>query len=170
MADGRSDGALLDVRGLRTHFELRRFGFLKVGTVRAVDGISFQLKPGEAVAVVGESGCGKSTLVKTLLGIHPPTEGEIVFNGRDISKFDAATLKWYRSQIGYVQQDPYGALPPFMPANRILEEPLIINGVTDKAEREERIARSSPRSSSRPSRTSCTSSPTCSRAASSSAW
>ena len=139
MADARSDGALLDVRGLRTHFELRRFGFIKVGTVRAVDGISFQLKQGEAVAVVGESGCGKSTLVKTLLGIHPPTEGEIIFDGRDISKFDAATLKWYRSRIGYVQQDPYGALPPFMPAHRILEEPLIINGVADKAERDERI-------------------------------
>jgi len=139
MNEESAKGALLDVRGLRTHFELRRFGFLRVGSVKAVDGISFSLAQGEAVAVVGESGCGKSTLVKTLLGIHPPTEGEIIFNGRDISSFDAATLKWYRSQIGYVQQDPYGALPPFMPAHRILEEPLIINGVKDPSERAERI-------------------------------
>ncbi len=139
MSDPTTNGALLDVRNLRTHFELRRFGFLRVGFVKAVDGISFSLGQGEAVAVVGESGCGKSTLVKTLLGIHPPTEGEIIFNGRDISKFDSATKKWYRSQIGYVQQDPYGALPPFMPAHRILEEPLIINGVSSKVERQERI-------------------------------
>jgi peptide/nickel transport system ATP-binding protein len=107
--------------------------------VQAVDGVSFSLKSGEAIAIVGESGCGKSTLAKTLLGIHFPTDGHITFDGKKLEELDGQGKQWYRSQIGYVQQDPYGALPPFMNVRRILEEPLIINGIKDKAERETRI-------------------------------
>lgn len=130
------DGVLLSVRGLHTWFELRRWGFIRVGYVRAVDGVSFDLKRGEAVAVVGESGCGKSTLAKTILGLHLPTRGEIAFQGRAVQGEE--DLRWYRSRVGYVQQDPYGALPPFMNVHRILDEPLIVNGVRDD---ERRIAR-----------------------------
>ncbi|MDQ7848991.1 MAG: ABC transporter ATP-binding protein [Armatimonadota bacterium] len=133
------DDVLLSVRDLHTWFELRRLGFVRVGWVRAVDGVSFDLLRGEAVAVVGESGCGKSTLAKTILGLHPPTRGEIVFDGRRVH--GSEDLRWYRSRVGYVQQDPYGALPPFMPAQRILEEPLLINGVTRIEERMRRIRR-----------------------------
>ncbi len=133
------DDVLLSVRDLHTWFELRRLGFVRVGWVRAVDGVSFDLLRGEAVAVVGESGCGKSTLAKTILGLHPPTRGEIVFDGRRVH--GAEDLRWYRSRVGYVQQDPYGALPPFMPAQRILEEPLLINGVARAEERMRRIRR-----------------------------
>lgn len=133
------DGTLLSVRDLHTWFELRRWGFIHAGYVRAVDGVSFDLRYGEAVAIVGESGCGKSTLAKTILGLHRPTRGEIVFGGKSLSGLGTDGMQWYRSQVGFVQQDPYGALPPFMDARRILEEPLIINGVVRRAERERRI-------------------------------
>ncbi|MDR5708687.1 MAG: ABC transporter ATP-binding protein [Armatimonadota bacterium] len=128
------DEMLLQVRDLHTWFELRRWGFVHVGWVRAVDGVSFALRPGEAVAVVGESGCGKSTLARTLLGLVPPFRGEILFEGRPLH----ADLFGARSRMGYVQQDPYGALPPFLTVRRILEEPLRIHG-TPARERTRRI-------------------------------
>jgi peptide/nickel transport system ATP-binding protein len=130
---------LLSIQDLHIWFELRRFGFGHAGYVRAVDDVSFDLYQGEAIAVVGESGCGKSSLMKAILGLHRPTKGVISYNGKDINKLDAKGMKWYRSQVGYVQQDPFGALPPFMTLHRILEEPLIIGGVKDKAERLQRI-------------------------------
>lgn len=132
---------LVSVRELYTWFELRHFGFLRLGYVRAVDGVSFDLARGEAVAFVGESGCGKSTLARTLLGLHKPTRGEVVFEGRHLESFSAQELKRYRASVGYVQQDPYGALPPFMDVRRILSEPLIVHGVKGRAERERRIRR-----------------------------
>ena len=131
------DAVLLTVRQLRTWFELRRWGFVRVGFVRAVDGVDFELRRGEAVAVVGESGSGKSTLAKTILGLHLPNRGEIIFDGRKVS--GEKDLRHYRSRVGYVQQDPYGALPPFMNVQRILEEPLAINGVANRGERMRRI-------------------------------
>ncbi len=131
--------ALLSIRDLRVWFELRRFGFGHAGYVRAVDGVSFDLAPNETIAVVGESGCGKSSLMKTILAINRPTRGEVLFENRRVNDLTGRELQWYRTQIGYVQQDPYGALPPFMTVQRILQEPLIIAGVKDKAERERRI-------------------------------
>jgi peptide/nickel transport system ATP-binding protein len=130
---------LLSIKDLRVWFELRRFGFGVAGHVKAVDGVTFDLMQGEAIAIVGESGCGKSSLMKTILGLNTPTAGSIVYNGRDISHLNGSDLKWYRSQVGYVQQDPFGALAPFMTIERILEEPLVVNGVKDKKERMRRI-------------------------------
>ena len=130
---------LLSIRDLHVWFELRRFGFGHAGYVRAVDGVSFDLNHGEAIAVVGESGCGKSSLMKTILGLHMPTQGNVNFEGKNINEMGVKGLRWYRSNVGYVQQDPYGALPPFMNVMRILEEPLIINGVKDRDERLRRI-------------------------------
>lgn len=132
---------LLSVRNLHTWFEIRKFSFIKAGEVRALDGVDFDLYPGEAISIVGESGCGKSTLAKTILGLHPPTQGEITFAGRKMSELDSHGMKAYRSHVGYVQQDPYAALPPFMTVQKILDEPMIINGVTDPAERAKRIKR-----------------------------
>lgn len=129
------DGILLSVKDLHTHFELRRGAFGRAGFVRAVDGVSFELRQGEAIAVVGESGCGKSTLARTVLGLYRPTKGEVSFEGRRLDGL--RDLRWYRSQIGYVQQDPYGALPPFMNVYRILAEPLVINNF--QGDRERRI-------------------------------
>ena len=130
---------LLSVRELRVWYELRRWGFAHAGYVRAVDGVTFDLHRRESIAVVGESGCGKSSLMKTILGLVPITDGAIIFDGRPLSRLDSAGLRWYRSQVGFVQQDPFGALAPFMTVQRILEEPLIINGVKSRAERLDRI-------------------------------
>lgn len=130
---------LLSVDDLRVWFELRRWGFSIVGYVRAVDGVNFDLNYGESVAVVGESGCGKSSLMKTILGLNKITEGEIRFEDTQVSALTRQEMTAYRGNLGFVQQDPYGALPPFMSIEAILEEPLIIHGVSDKAERRQRI-------------------------------
>jgi len=131
--------ALLSIQELRVWFELRKFGFGHAGYVHAVDGVSFDLGHGEAIAVVGESGCGKSSLMKTILALHSPTKGEITFQGKKLTELDSKEMQWYRSQVGYVQQDPYGALAPFMNIKKILEEPLIVGGVKSKEERERRV-------------------------------
>jgi peptide/nickel transport system ATP-binding protein len=129
---------LLSVRNLHTWYELRQRMFGRAGYVRAVDGVTFDLAEGEAIAVVGESGCGKSSLAKTILGLYRPTRGELFFQSKPIHTANTRILRWYRSQVGFVQQDPYGALPPFMTVRRILEEPLIIHGIRTP-QRQERI-------------------------------
>jgi peptide/nickel transport system ATP-binding protein len=133
---------LLSIDDLHVWFELRRFGFGHAGYVKAVDGVTFEVHHGEAIAVVGESGCGKSSLMKTILGLYKPTKGKIVFDDKDLASLNTQGMHWYHSHVGYVQQDPYGALAPFMNVERILEEPLIINGVKDKDERIQRIRKS----------------------------
>ncbi|MGB1252120.1 MAG: ABC transporter ATP-binding protein [Candidatus Promineifilaceae bacterium] len=130
---------MLKIDDLHVWYELRRFGFGHAGYVRAVDGVSFELKQGEAIACVGESGCGKSSLMKTILRLNRPTKGTIEFEGMDVGSLSGEALRNYRSQVGYIQQDPFGALAPFMTIQRTLEEPLIINGVSDPAERLRRI-------------------------------
>jgi peptide/nickel transport system ATP-binding protein len=130
---------LLSIRDLHVWYELRRFGFGHAGYVKAVNDVSFELTEGETVAVVGESGCGKSSLMKTILGLNIPTSGEVVFDDRNLASLNSNELQAYRFKVGYVQQDPYGALPPFMTIQQILEEPLIINGVKDREERLTRI-------------------------------
>ncbi len=148
VADAKAKGAgqqkdartvLLSILDLHVWFELRRFGFGHAGFVKAVDGVTFDVHHGEAIAVVGESGCGKSSLMKTILALYKPTKGKIVFDGKDLASLDAKAMHWYHSHVGYVQQDPYGALPPFMNVQRILEEPLIIGGIKDKEERLQRV-------------------------------
>lgn len=133
------DDVLLSIQNLHVWFELRKFGFGHAGYVRAVDGVSFDLGKRETIAIVGESGCGKSSLMKTILGINTPTKGELFFDGTALSSLDSQELQNFRSQVGYVQQDPYGALAPFMNVKSIMEEPLIIHGVKDKDERLARI-------------------------------
>ena len=134
-----SGAALLSVKDLCKWFELRKGIFGKAGYVKAVDGVSFDLKIGEAISLVGESGSGKTTLGKTILRLYKPTSGKIIFNDRDITNPGSKHLMWYRRETGLVQQDPFGALPPFMNIRRILEEPLIIHKIKDSSERVERI-------------------------------
>jgi peptide/nickel transport system ATP-binding protein len=138
-AQGSTNGALLSINDLRVWFELRKWGFGHAGYVRAVDGVSFDLGFGEAIGVVGESGCGKTTLMKTILGLYQPTKGDVVFDGANLAELGPRQMRAYRSQVGYVQQDPYGALPPFMNVRRILEEPMIVNGVKSKETRDRRM-------------------------------
>ena len=132
------DNTLLSVKGLQTWFELKRWGFLHAGFVRAVDGVSFELGKGEAVTIVGESGSGKTTLLRTILGLARANAGEITFDGRTIEGQQVSDLAWLRSQVGFVQQDPYGALAPFMTVRRILREPLIVYKMPED-EQEQRI-------------------------------
>jgi peptide/nickel transport system ATP-binding protein len=138
MNEKMQDNVLLSVKDLRTWFELKRWGFLHAGFVRAVDGVSFELGKGEAITVVGESGSGKTTLLRTVLGLARSTAGEITFNGRKIEGQKEHDLAWVRSQVGFVQQDPYGALAPFMNVGSILREPLIIHKMAED-EQEKRI-------------------------------
>jgi peptide/nickel transport system ATP-binding protein len=130
---------LLSINDLHVWFELRRFGLGHAGYVKAVDGVTFDLHYGETIAIVGESGCGKTSLMRTILGLNKPTRGSITYEDKNVGTIHGEELRWYRSQVGYVQQDPFGALAPFMNIQRILEEPLIINGVKDPAERERRV-------------------------------
>ncbi|MEM2313802.1 MAG: ABC transporter ATP-binding protein [Candidatus Bathyarchaeia archaeon] len=132
---------LLMVENLKKYFEIKRGLFGRKLYLKAVDDVNLTLNRGEAVAVVGESGCGKTTLGKTILRLYEPTDGRIIFDGKDITHLKWKDLKWYRRETGLVQQDPFGALPPFMTVKRILEEPLIINGIESKKDKEERIYR-----------------------------
>jgi peptide/nickel transport system ATP-binding protein len=132
---------LLSVQDLKVWFELRRFGFGSAGHVHAVDGVSFDLHNSEAIAVVGESGCGKSSLMKTVLGLYRPTSGRILYEGENVGDMHGEALKAYRAKVGYIQQDPYSAMAPFMPVQRILEEPMVINGIHDHNQRMVRITR-----------------------------
>ena len=134
-----NNNVLLSVNDLKVWFELRRLGFGVSGYVHAVDGVSFDLHYQETIAIVGESGCGKTTLMKSILALYQPTEGDIFFEGQQLSELKGEGMRKYRSQVGYVQQDPYGALAPFMTVRRILEEPMIINGIRNRKERQERI-------------------------------
>ena len=135
------DKTLLSVKDLRTWFELKRWGLFSAGFVKAMDGVSFDLERGEAITIVGESGSGKTTLLRTILGLAKPTGGELIFDGRKIDGRNAKDIAWLRCRVGFVQQDPYGALPPFMNVHRILLEPLIVNKVKSN-EREQRIRES----------------------------
>ncbi|MEM3711965.1 MAG: ABC transporter ATP-binding protein [Thermoproteota archaeon] len=130
--------ALLNIEGLKKYFPVRK-GFFSRVYIKAVDGVDLRLGKGEAISVVGESGCGKTTLGKTILRLYEPTDGKIFFDGKDITHLKSNELRWYRRETGLVEQDPFGALPPFMTVRRILEEPLVIQGIKDKSEREKRI-------------------------------
>jgi peptide/nickel transport system ATP-binding protein len=138
-SDGNHQEPLLSIQDLHVWFELRKWGFSHAGYVRAVDGVNFDLARGEAIAVVGESGCGKSSLMKTILGLNRPTKGDLIFDDMRLTEVRGGAMRHYRANIGYVQQDPYGALAPFMNVERILSEPMIVNGIRDKDERMRRI-------------------------------
>ena len=133
------NGVLLEVKDLRQWFELRKFVFARVGYVKAVDGVSFSLPRGESLALVGESGSGKTTLIRTVLGLYKPTAGDVIFEGQHLKSLNRRQMIKYRSDIGYIQQDPYGALPPFMSVRNLLAEPMRIHGIRSKEERKKRI-------------------------------
>ncbi|MCJ7549979.1 MAG: ATP-binding cassette domain-containing protein, partial [Anaerolineae bacterium] len=137
--EGKLPRTLLSVQDLHVWFELKRFGFLHAGYVQAVDGVNFDLRQGGAIGIVGESGCGKTTLMKTILGLYQPIKGKVVFQGEDLSELTMRDMQTYRGKVGYVQQDPYGALPPFMTVEQILAEPMIVTGVKDRIEHAQRI-------------------------------
>ncbi|MCM3719971.1 ABC transporter ATP-binding protein [Fictibacillus phosphorivorans] len=131
---------LVEVENLKMHFPIKG-GVLgkKVGEVKAVDGVSFFIKKGETLGLVGESGCGKSTTGRMLLRLLEPTEGKIYFEGEDITKLSTNEMRKKRREMQMVFQDPFASLNPRHTVEKILEEPLIVHGVKDKAERKRRV-------------------------------
>ncbi len=131
----------LEVDGLVKHFQLSNgIAFWQARrAVRAVDGVSFQVRRGETYALVGESGCGKSTTGRMVLRLLQPSAGDVRFEGRSIYALDRHELRALRRDMQIVFQDPYGSLNPRLTARRILEEPLEVQGMAAGAERQARI-------------------------------
>ncbi|HEY0486887.1 MAG TPA: dipeptide ABC transporter ATP-binding protein [Mycobacteriales bacterium] len=137
-----SDAPLLEVRELTKHFPLTRGVVFKkrVGSVRAVDGVSFTVDRGETLGLVGESGCGKSTVAKVLLGLERPTSGAALFEGEDIFTMSRSRLRGLRREIQLVFQDPYSSLNPRMTVGDIVGEAFAIHGsVVPRGERRGRV-------------------------------
>ena len=133
--------ALLEVEGVTKHFPVRRGAFGSVlGTVRAVENVSFDIHRGEALGLVGESGCGKSTVAKLITCLHRPTAGRIRLGGMTISDMPEQQLRKIRSRVQMVFQDPYSSLNPRMTAGEIVGEPLREHARGSAKDRRERVA------------------------------
>ena len=137
MSEIRNDTPLIEVRDLKEHFPIQVSG-LKTKPLKAVDGVSFSIKRGETLGLVGESGCGKTTVGRTILNLYKPTSGEIIYDGKPIKT--AADIKEFRTKATMVFQDPYSSLNPRMTVADIIGEPLDVHKLyKTKEERQARI-------------------------------
>ena len=141
-ASGAGEEApLIEITDLKKHFPVTKGVFSRVvGQVHAVDGVSFSIKRGETLGLVGESGCGKSTVGRTVLKLLEPTGGSIKIKGEDITTLSPKEMLPYRREMQMIFQDPYASLNPRMQAGDVVREPLIIHDVGSKAEQVERVA------------------------------
>ncbi|WP_031459103.1 ABC transporter ATP-binding protein [Chloroflexus sp. MS-G] len=135
-----TDDTLLEVRNLKKYFPIKG-GFLRrtVAEVRAVDDVSFTIKRGETLGLVGESGCGKTTTGRTILRLERATAGEVVFEGQDVMRASGRTLKALRRDMQIIFQDPYASLDPRITIGESVAEGLVIHGIGTPAERRERV-------------------------------
>jgi oligopeptide/dipeptide ABC transporter ATP-binding protein len=131
---------LLEVSGLKKYFPIKG-GLLRrsVATVKAVDDVSFYVRRGETLGLVGESGCGKTTLGRTILRLERATAGEVLFEGREVLKADARQMKALRRDMQIVFQDPYASLDPRISVGESIGEGLVIHGIGTPKERQERV-------------------------------
>ena len=133
---------LLVVKNLKKYFPIKSSFFKKtIGNVKAVDGISFKIKRGTTMGLVGESGCGKSTVGKTILRLHDKTEGEVFFNGTEIFGLSREELRKHRPNIQIIFQDPYSSLSPRLPIAEIIGEGVREHNIVPKEEHDEYISR-----------------------------
>ena len=142
-APGSSEHPLLEVRNLKMHFPVTEGVMFRkvVATVKAVDDVSFSLRPGETLGLVGESGCGKTTTGRCILQLERPTAGEIIFEGEDLSQLDRKGLVAKRERMQVIFQDPYSSLNPRMKVGSIIGEPMKVHGILpDRKQRQERVA------------------------------
>ncbi len=142
-AASTDDEVLLEVRDLKMYFPVSSgLVFQKtVAYIKAVDGISFTVKRGETLGLVGESGCGKTTTGRCILQLYKPTEGQVLFEGQDLTSLSTRQMREKRREMQVIFQDPYSSLNPRMTAGNIIGEPLIVHGlVRGKAEYRERVA------------------------------
>jgi oligopeptide/dipeptide ABC transporter ATP-binding protein len=132
---------LVEVSGLKLYFPITQGIVFErhIGDVRAVDDVSFELRRGETLGLVGESGCGKSTLGRTILRLYRPTAGTVSFDGQDITNLDGAPLRAVRRRMQMIFQDPYASLNPRMTASGIIGEPLDIHGIGTSRERRAKV-------------------------------
>ena len=133
-------GPLLEVTDLKTHFPVRQ-GMLQriVDHVRAVDGVSFSIKPGETLGLVGESGCGKTTVGRTILRLIPATSGSVRYAGEEVFAMNARQMRDIRRKMQIIFQDPAGSLNPRMRVGRIVGEPLEVHGIAKGDELRHRV-------------------------------
>ncbi len=133
--------AVLEVADLKKHFPVKR-GIIRrtVGQVYAVDGVSFEVREGETLGLVGESGCGKSTVARTVLRLLEPTSGTIKLGGRDITHLSKAELRPHRRGMQMIFQDPYSSLNPRMTAGDIVGEPLEVHELAGRRQRTDHVA------------------------------
>jgi len=138
---GPADDILLDVDNLKMHFPLTRGIIIQrqVGAVKAVDGITFHVKRGETLGLVGESGCGKSTAGRSILQLYKPTSGHVKFNGTDLTKLDGGEMRRMRRYLQMIFQDPYASLNPRMTVGSIVSEPMQIHNLVPKDQRNARV-------------------------------
>lgn len=122
---------LLDINGLKMHFPVKSNGLLRrtIGAVKAVDGLSFSVKRGETLGLVGESGCGKSTTGRAILQLHRPTAGTVSFDGTDLTKLKGEAMRQMRRKVQIIFQDPYASLNPRMTVGDIVGEPIRVHGL-----------------------------------------
>ncbi|MFA9560320.1 ABC transporter ATP-binding protein [Evansella sp. AB-rgal1] len=133
--DNKEPKKILEVKGLKKYFPVKNSIGLTKNYVKAVNGVSFHLKEGETYGLVGESGCGKSTLGRTLLRLTDNTEGEAIFQGRDLFKLTKEEMRKIRLEMQMVFQDPYSSLNPRKRIGDIIEEPMRIHNIGTKSER-----------------------------------
>ncbi|MGD8597529.1 MAG: ATP-binding cassette domain-containing protein, partial [Anaerolineae bacterium] len=132
---------LVRVEDLKKHFPIIRGLVFKrrLGAVRAVDGVSFEIYRGETLGLVGESGCGKSTTGRTILQLYRPTAGDVYFEDTNLSELEGRALNRMRRRMQMIFQDPYASLDPRMTVGTIISEPLDIHGTHSGKARQERV-------------------------------